>query len=82
MAYFFGMYVNGIAVYGRDPVLTCQYARFISEDQHCPATFYSDQSISVSYSLLDFAARLFSSSIEDDLNPSEWRNCSSKGYHP
>jgi hypothetical protein len=36
MAYCWGMYVNGIAVYGRDPLLTCDYALFLVHDQHCP----------------------------------------------
>eukprot|EP00533_Pseudo-nitzschia_delicatissima_P012454 CAMPEP_0197277326 /NCGR_PEP_ID=MMETSP1432-20130617/16922_1 /TAXON_ID=44447 /ORGANISM="Pseudo-nitzschia delicatissima, Strain UNC1205" /LENGTH=371 /DNA_ID=CAMNT_0042743507 /DNA_START=172 /DNA_END=1284 /DNA_ORIENTATION=- len=36
MAYCWGMYVNGIAVYGRDPLLVCDYARFIARDQKCP----------------------------------------------
>lgn len=36
MAWCYGCYINGIAVYGRDPVLTCGYALFISQDQHCP----------------------------------------------
>lgn len=36
MAWCWGMYVNGIAVYGRDPLLTCDYALFLVHDQHCP----------------------------------------------
>jgi len=36
MAYCWGMYVNGIAVYGRDPLLTCDYALFLVHDQQCP----------------------------------------------
>lgn len=42
MAYCWGMYVNGIAVYGRDPLLTCDYARFLVEDQNCPMTMDVD----------------------------------------
>eukprot|EP00532_Pseudo-nitzschia_australis_P015939 CAMPEP_0168255924 /NCGR_PEP_ID=MMETSP0141_2-20121125/5529_1 /TAXON_ID=44445 /ORGANISM="Pseudo-nitzschia australis, Strain 10249 10 AB" /LENGTH=96 /DNA_ID=CAMNT_0008192487 /DNA_START=194 /DNA_END=481 /DNA_ORIENTATION=+ len=36
MAWCWGMYVNGIAVYGRDPVLTCEYAYFLTIDNRCP----------------------------------------------
>lgn len=36
MAWCWGTYVNGIAVYGRDPVLTCELAYFLSADQRCP----------------------------------------------
>mmetsp|Transcript_1983 Transcript_1983/g.2823 ORF Transcript_1983/g.2823 Transcript_1983/m.2823 type:complete len:502 (+) Transcript_1983:125-1630(+) len=30
-----GIYVNGIAAYGRDPILTCAYAYYISTDGNC-----------------------------------------------
>jgi hypothetical protein len=36
MAWCWGLYINGIAVYGRDPVLTCGYAYYVSTSQHCP----------------------------------------------
>jgi hypothetical protein len=36
MAWCWGMYINGIAVYGRDPVLTCEYAYFLTLDNRCP----------------------------------------------
>lgn len=35
MAYCLGSYVNGIAVYGRDPVLGCRYAFYRSTSQSC-----------------------------------------------
>jgi hypothetical protein len=35
MAWYWGLYVNGIAVYGRDPLQTCDYAFYISRDTHC-----------------------------------------------
>jgi len=38
MAYCWGMYINGIATYGRDPILTCEYAYFLSIDLDCPYT--------------------------------------------
>lgn len=35
MAWCWGLYVNGIAVYGRDPLQTCDYAFYISKDTRC-----------------------------------------------
>lgn len=35
MAWCWGMYINGIAVYGRAPVLTCGYAYFLSTENSC-----------------------------------------------
>jgi hypothetical protein len=83
MAYFFGMYVNGIAVYGRDPLLTCEYAFFVSKDQGCQETSedrigtvgIADAPTSLLHTILFVIAN-------DDLRPWDWRNCSSKGYHP
>lgn len=43
MAWCWGLYINGIAVYGRDPVLTCGYAYYLSTVQRCPyMTCYLD----------------------------------------
>jgi hypothetical protein len=35
MAFCWGMYVNGIAVYGRDPILGCEYSFYLSVIQGC-----------------------------------------------
>jgi len=35
MAWCWGQYINGIAVYGRDPTLTCAYGYFVGVDQGC-----------------------------------------------
>lgn len=35
MAFCWGMYVNGIAVYGRDPILGCEYSFYLSDIQGC-----------------------------------------------
>lgn len=59
MAWCWGMYINGIAVYGRDPVQMCGYIDYYYEDQHCHAE----------------------TRLHGDI-PSDWRNCSSSGYHP
>jgi hypothetical protein len=72
MAYFWGMYVNGIAVYGRDSLLTCDYANFMMKDQQCPME--NNDNI-----LLLLMPNFF---LDDNTHPSDWRNCSSKGYHP
>ena len=84
MAYFFGMYVNGISIYGRDPLLTCEYARFVTEDQRCPKTFVSDGAATAPSALINLAESLQALLISnnDNADPSDWRNCSSKGYHP
>ena len=34
-AYALGSYINGIAVYGRDPILECEYAFYSSTSQRC-----------------------------------------------
>ncbi|KAG7340170.1 hypothetical protein IV203_037252 [Nitzschia inconspicua] len=82
MAYFHGMYVNGIAVYGRDPLLTCDYARFMAEDQRCPAVSgYSAVGSDLNAPFSWWNALRFDLS-DDNLQPSDWRNCSSRGYHP
>jgi predicted nucleic acid-binding Zn-ribbon protein len=49
MAYCYGMYINGIAVYGRDPLLTCDYANFITEDLNCPSSFIETTATMFSY---------------------------------
>jgi hypothetical protein len=83
MAYFFGMYVNGIAVYGRDPLLTCEYAYFVSKDQGCPVedTIGMGRRYIYFFYVAFYFVRLCGFA-DGDLRPSDWRNCSSKGYHP
>ena len=49
MAYCYGMYINGIAVYGRDPLLTCDYATFIIKDLNCPSSFIETTTTMFSY---------------------------------
>jgi hypothetical protein len=34
-AFFWGQYINGVAAWGRDPVLTCAYSYYISTDIDC-----------------------------------------------
>ncbi|CAJ1944381.1 unnamed protein product [Cylindrotheca closterium] len=82
MAWCWGMYINGIAVYGRDPILTCEYAYFVSTDNRCP---FVDQETAAS--AFDYSSSLFFGSFNDVLlnkmdPPADWRNCSAHGYHP
>lgn len=78
MAWCHGLYINGIAVYGRSPVLTCEYAYFLSWDQRCPFLFECESddlanSLDIS-SMLEHLAGLYV--------PANWRNCSDSRYHP
>jgi hypothetical protein len=90
MAYCWGMYVNGIAVYGRDPLLTCDYARFLLRDQNCPvetadgAAMSPEEDLGGMVPLLGEMLWRLVYSLDDDETPDlpDWRNCSSSGYHP
>jgi len=72
MAWCWGMYVNGIAVYGRDPVLTCEYAYFLTVDNACPyISCY-----------IEGLADANNTSVKE-MVPVDWRNCSAtNGFHP
>jgi hypothetical protein len=72
MAFLWGSYINGIAVYGRDPVLTCKYAYFLTVDQNCPY---------VNCFLEALANSPTATHDTPPMNPSDWRNCSADGYH-
>jgi hypothetical protein len=112
MAYCYGMYINGIAVYGRDPLLTCDYANFIVKDLNCPSSLIETTTAATSYNdnenvndnddgtgllssfigmllngdMVHAALSLFVGDYYDiDVvldSAADWRNCSSKGYHP
>jgi hypothetical protein len=74
MAWCWGMYINGIAVYGRDPVLTCEYAYFVASDNRCP---FVDKNSSNLFTGMELFL------MGDNMPPpDDWRNCSSHGYHP
>jgi len=72
MAWCWGMYVNGIAVYGRDPVLTCEYAYFLTLDNRCPyISCY-----------LEGLADANNTKVKE-MVPVDWRNCSATDdFHP
>ena len=75
-AWCWGLYINGIAVYGRDPVLTCGYALFISQDQRCPfvqcyLTALADPEHHTGHN----------NDTQAPMDIPDWRNCSST-YKP
>lgn len=77
MAWCWGMYINGIAVYGRDPVLTCEYAYFLTVDDHCP---YVNCYLEAMKELREHPMN-HTTHVKEML-PANWRNCSSVDYHP
>jgi hypothetical protein len=79
MAWCWGMYINGIAVYGRDPVLTCEYAYFLTVDLRCP---YVDNCPVEGDKDPLYGATALMQLLVGDLEPADWRNCSASGYHP
>jgi hypothetical protein len=76
MAWCWGMYINGIAVYGRDPVLTCEYAYFLTIDNHCP---YVNCYLKA---LEEMKKHPQNHTDVVEMVPADWRNCSSEGFHP
>ncbi|KAG7367177.1 hypothetical protein IV203_029847 [Nitzschia inconspicua] len=76
MAWCWGMYMNGIAVYGRDPVLTCEYAYFLTVDNHCPyVNCYLE-------ALKEMREHPQNHTQNVEMVPANWMNCSSVGYIP
>lgn len=74
MAWCFGAYVNGIAVWGRDPVLTCDYSMHLSLSQRCPyLKCYIDG--------INNHNDTNHTHVEPMITP-DWRNCSATSYHP
>ena len=79
MAWCWGLYINGIAVYGRDPVLSCAYGLYISASQYCPyLSCYIDGINHPPPSTNDTHTPPVVEMV-----PVDWRNCSSGvGYTP
>jgi hypothetical protein len=73
MAWCWGLYVNGIAAYGRDPVLTCGYSYWLSRHMGCP---YLD-----CYLWNTEHSPPNETHFRPMLAP-DWRNCSADSYHP
>ena len=73
MAYYWEIYINGIAVYGRDPILTCEYAYFLSIGNTCPyLSCYKDALENQKNTTRELT----------EMVPVDWRNCSDSGYQP
>lgn len=73
MAWCWGCYINGIAVYGRDPLMTCGYSFYLSAGGHCP---YLDCYIDM------YEEWLHGNHTDEDYAPMiahDWRNCSADG---
>jgi len=74
MMYAWGMYVNGIAVYGRGPLLPCAYAFYLSIDNRCyfmNCYFETDD---------DTSSNGNYSNYKPLISP-DWRNCSAVGNY-
>ena len=76
MAWCWGCYINGIAVYGRDPVLTCGYSLYLSASQSCP--FLDCYVDGIHRPANDTAAN---HTHVAPMLPPDWRNCSADTYH-
>ena len=73
MAWCWGLYINGIAVYGRDPVLTCGYGLYMATSQRCPyLQCYID----------GLKNETNTTQQVEPMIPPDWRNCSASSYHP
>jgi hypothetical protein len=80
MAWCWGLYVNGIAAYGRDPLLTCGYTYWLSTDLRCPyMQCYLD---ALEQAALQNDTADANQTQVQPMAPPDWRNCSANGYHP
>ncbi|KAL7552118.1 hypothetical protein ACHAWF_015330 [Thalassiosira exigua] len=66
-AYCLGSYLNGIAVYGRDPVLGCEYAFYRSTDISCEFMQCFKKEVPSNQTETEYKAFV----------PSDWRTCNS-----
>jgi len=72
LAFLWGSYVNGVAVYGRDPLLTCAYSFYLSANINCD--YMSCYTQTPPQSNNDTV--VYKPYIAPD-----WRNCSANHYH-
>ena len=71
MAWCWGAYINGIAVYGRDPLLTCGYSFYLSYSLRCPyLQCYVDEMRNHTHANITI------------MEAQDWRNCSAADYLP
>ena len=74
MSWCWGQYMNGIAVWGRDPTLTCAYAQYISRRQGCTAEWgASDDGGMLAGDESDCWAPMNYAFPNND--PPDWRHC-------
>jgi hypothetical protein len=75
MAWCWGLYINGIAAYGRDPVLTCGYTYWLSMQNVCPyLKCYWDALKAAHHNET-------STPTYAPMVPPDWKNCSASTYH-
>ena len=71
MAWCWGAYINGIAVYGRDPLLTCGYSFYLSYSLRCPyLQCYVDEMQNHTHSNIII------------MEAQDWWNCTATDYQP
>ena len=68
MKLLFGIYLNGIAIFGRDPIMSCAVTLYQSQNQHCP---YLETTKNGTGSMNYTLELLLSTSTQQD-----WHNCS------
>ena len=74
-AWCWGLYINGVAAYAHDPVLTCGYSYWLSEHMECPyLQCYLEE--------LEHPTAQNDTHHVDPMVTPDWRNCSSDSYHP
>ena len=73
MAWCWGLYINGISVYGRDPLQTCEYAFYISKDTRC--SFLS------CFMHQEVGPNNQTHTVYNKPHEVDWRNCSSGWVH-
>jgi hypothetical protein len=81
MAWCWGMYINGIAAYGRDPVLTCGYALFVSTQNRCPFLDCYVDGLREQHEHANDHTFNNATFVQPMVKP-DWRNCTADAYHP
>jgi hypothetical protein len=71
LAFLWGNYVNGIAVYGRDPILSCAYSFYLSANINCDYMSCYTQTPQNTNTTVVYKPYI----------APDWRNCSANHYH-
>jgi len=64
----FGIYINGVAIYGRDPVMTCALTQYQSHAQQCPYLTHDNSNTSWD--------TVFQTALSSKAQ--HWQNCESR----